>query len=926
MNADRQAWEAAVPLLDTALGVPPDQLEGWLQRIEAGQPGVGPLLRRLLAAHRKVETNDLWQTLARPPLTAPAAEQADVPKRVGPFEILRPLGQGGMGWVWLARYADGVLKRHVALKLPSAHIISPGLRERFARERDFLALLEHPHIARLYEAGVSETGQPYLAMEYVEGVAIDVHCDRAGLPVSARLRLFADVLDAVQFAHRNLVLHRDLKPGNVLVGARGEVKLLDFGIAKLMPVDDTQPGATELTQMAGAALTPAYAAPEQITGAPVTIATDVYALGVMLYRLLTGSQPYKPERETRGALEEAILRQPPILPSAAEITQEQARARATTPSRLRKALRGDLDTIVQKALKKDPAERYATVDAFAQDIERVLGGYRILARPDSAWYRTRKFVQRHPWAVGASAVAMLALGMTTVVAVWQAQVADANAAQARKESTRLLAVQNFMSGLFSNADPEKSHGATMTAREMLDAGRDRIESELAGDPETRALVYARIGLIYSNLGLTEDNLLVQRRRVAALEQAAVSDRTALVEARIDLGQALLFQPAGAGRQEAIALLTSAKSTADDPRVDVIQRIRATYFLADVLRLERRFSEADTLAAEAVQLAEKHLPRPHPTAAAAYEIAAMTARDDGRFDQARSLFTQAILIDQSPNGRGKVDQAGTLSTLAQLEYDVGDFAAALRGALATIEFARQNLGDVRANIAAARRLAVFAAERTGDLQNAERLVAELLEPELASGSAIREGAAQLAAARVDLSAGRLDEAERRLTAAESALQTSVLWWSRVRGYQAELALRRDMPALARTLMQSTLERQVATFGDKSNELVITLEWLGIAQAMLGDPIAGAEKLERACAIRRATRPSMHPARVRCEANLLLFDSGRPASDRAAGLRRLAAQIEPLRHDQSRLLPSLLRVAQVLETAPIRPANASLFLIE
>jgi eukaryotic-like serine/threonine-protein kinase len=364
--------------------------------------------------------------------------------RVGAYVLRRPLGHGGMGVVWLADRADGALTRQVALKLPAVHL-TKSLADRFARERDILAQLNHPNIARLYDAGVSDTGQPYLALEYVEGKTITEHCDAMKLSIAERLQRFLRVAAAVQYAHANLVIHRDLKPSNILVSDAGQVHLLDFGIAKLLH-DPTQPVVeTELTMLAGRALTLDYASPEQVNAEAISTASDVYSMGVVLYQLLTGQKPYQLKRGSRAELEEAILSGDFSLPSdvVRRGNDVVAAFRGLSRDRLARALVGDLDTITGKAMKKNPAERYATVAALAHDIERHLNGLPVEAQPDSWRYRWGKFVARHRLAVGAATAVTVALFVGFGTALWQADVAtqnaqraDAEAASARAERAR----------------------------------------------------------------------------------------------------------------------------------------------------------------------------------------------------------------------------------------------------------------------------------------------------------------------------------------------------------------------------------------------------------------------------------------------------------------------------------------------------------
>ena len=378
-------------LIEEGIDLDPPARALWLETITTTSPELAPALRNLLAA-----TDQTADVLARLPALAPLQHlrrtlmrhegSSAIGDEVGPYRLQQPIGRGGMADVWLAERVDGTMTRKVALKLPRQGLLRHHLTARFERERDILARLEHPNIARLYDAGVSTDGAPYLAMEYVDGKPITEHCDARRLDIHARLQLFAQVLEAVQYAHGSLVIHRDLKPSNILVTADGQARLLDFGIAKLLTADDAA-SETLLTQLSGRALTPGYASPEQVLGHPLTTATDVYSLGVVLYELLAGHRPYKVKGTSAAQLEEAIVNVDPVRPSSG-IDDDAAAARGTNAKRLGRLLAGDLDTIVMKALAKSAAGsvyvdrrvrrrsralRHRTTGACAAGIARVPG-------------------------------------------------------------------------------------------------------------------------------------------------------------------------------------------------------------------------------------------------------------------------------------------------------------------------------------------------------------------------------------------------------------------------------------------------------------------------------------------------------------------------------------------------------------------------
>ena len=426
-------------LLDESVEMNSVQRHEWLIVTERADPAMASALRAFFASRDVCQVQGFLEDegpLAGELAALVPAEPGLIGKHFGPYRVLSLLGHGGMGSVWLAERADGLFSRQVALKLIHSTLVGRVMTERFAREREILAGLNHANIARLLDAGLAPDGQPYLALEYIAGTPFTSFCDDHRLSLRERLELFRQVLGAVQYAHAHLIIHRDLKPSNILVTDDSQVHLLDFGIAKLLTEGEAK--ETELTLLGGRALTLDYAAPEQISGATVTIAADVYALGVMLYELMTAERPYRLKRDSRGALEEAILQADPMPPSRLMLSDATARARGTTAAKLAKTLRGDLDTIVAQSLKKSPNERYATVNDLDEDIGRFLRGDVVLAQRDSVPYRTLKFALRHRIAIGAVSILILTLIGGLTATTFEARVAAAQRDEARAAQARLL--------------------------------------------------------------------------------------------------------------------------------------------------------------------------------------------------------------------------------------------------------------------------------------------------------------------------------------------------------------------------------------------------------------------------------------------------------------------------------------------------------
>lgn len=487
---DAQAWATFSRLLDEALQCAPDERERWLQDLPAEHAPLKSLLREALGVEQRMQ--------AHPPAEHPRIALDDAylfqpGASIGPYTLIAPIGRGGMGEVWRATRGEDGPRRDVALKLPHTWLLNASTRLRLSRERDILAGLDHPHIAQLYDAGLAADGQPWLALERIEGEQIDRHCRERQLSLAARLELFLQVLDAVQAAHARLIVHRDLKPSNILVNAAGQAKLLDFGIAKLIDADGTGE-ATELTQMSGRAATPNYAAPEQLAGDAITVATDIYALGVVLYELLCGKRPFA----GRGLRTSA--RDTPPLASTRIEKAHATECGGLTPRALGRALAGDLDAILSKALAAAPTARYRSIAHFAQDLQRHLHHQPIEARHITRAERARKFVRRHRLALGVAALFVISIGSGLGLSLWQAHEARLAAQRATAEAQRANATRDFLIGVFRESDRSIARdipAGEIRARDLLDAAASRIGPRLAGQPETQIDLLRTVSEIYS---------------------------------------------------------------------------------------------------------------------------------------------------------------------------------------------------------------------------------------------------------------------------------------------------------------------------------------------------------------------------------------------------------------------------------------------
>lgn len=624
MNPEQ--WRQVEPIFDRAL-----DLDGPARRAYLDQACPDPALRAEVEALLRADriSGGFLQGSAESLLGHPDLEQdpalpdeIQAGNVIGPYRIVRPLGEGGMGRVYLGERADGQFEQVVALKLIRQGRDSALVHRRFLAERQILARLAHPNIARLIDGGLTSNGVPWLAMEYVEGDQLLAWCDQRALTIEARIALFLRVAEAVRYAHQNLVVHRDLKPSNVLVDAEGGVKLLDFGIAKVLSPGRTEPGedpATPATETGLLLLTPEYAAPEQIRGEPVTTATDVYALGALLYELLSGRRAHQFDRRTPGEMERVICEQDPEPPSTVALNNAgAASSRGTLPRRWYQNLRGDLDTIVLKALQKIPARRYPTVDALLDDLRAYQAGQPIRARPQSAGYRLRKFVRRHQVGVAAGLTLLIALAGGIAATLWQARATS-------REAARAEAVKDFLLGLFQTADPAEARGREITARELLTRGVSKIDSALAAQPAMKEELLSDLGRIHRSLGLygAADSLLARSAELAR-------------------------EIWGEESEEYAARLTEWGAAS---------------------RLAGHYTRSDSLLTVALALRERILGAGHPDVATTLTELSLAADDLGDTPRANDLARRAMEIDREHYGPTDLRVARDLELMARLHSEI-----------------------------------------------------------------------------------------------------------------------------------------------------------------------------------------------------------------------------------------------------------------
>ncbi len=720
-DLDPQRWRRLEELFIAATELAPAERDAFLAEACAGDDELRIGVEELLAAGEGSEARIEHAIRGTFELAADEPEPDDGPagSHIGPYLILRELGRGGMGTVYLAERDDQHYRQRVAVKVVRRGPDSRELRQRLRQERQILANLDHPHIARLLDGGNTEDGTPYFVAEYVEGEPIDRYCDRRGLSVEERLELFREVCTAVQYAHRNLVIHRDLKPSNLLVTAEGSPKLLDFGIAKLL--DPETPDAVA-TVTGLSRLTPEYASPEQVRGEPLTTAADVYSLGVLLYELLSGRHPYAVGRGQQLDLLKAIVEVEPERPSAAVLRRaDVSDSPGGRPEKLSRRLRGDLDNIVLKAIRKQPGRRYVSVDQLADDVRRHLAGLPVAARADSFGYRLTKFLGRHRAPVTAVAVALLAI--VSLVSFYTVRLADERD-RALREERESAQVVSFLRELFENADPGHSRGEEITARELLDQGSERIPIALEGQPQVQAELMDLMGTIYTRLGLYDqagpllESSIDLRRRLYGTDHEQVA--ASLHHRGIWLRETGSYEPAERVLRQALEMRQRLLG-AEHPQV-----ADSLSALADLLFVRGEHAEAEELFSRALAIRRDLHGEQHPDVATSLNDLGATLYQLGRSEDAEPLLREALDLRQKLFSARHPTVAATLMTLAAVRLARGDGEAAEQLYHQALEVWRQLYGSEHPEVARALNNLGELMRRRGAFVEAEPLLREALE--------------------------------------------------------------------------------------------------------------------------------------------------------------------------------------------------------
>ena len=731
---DSHTFKKLEALFAEAVELEVDEREALLARVDREQPELSARLRAMLQDDQK--TTDP----VRDVIGADVRQGFTGPDRIGPFEVIETLGAGGMGTVFLCRRSDGDFEQLVAVKRLAASVDSAFGRQRFSIERAVLAGLRHPNIAQLIDGGEDESGLPWVAMEYVEGASIEQYVAQQSLDREACVRLFLPLCDAVQFAHRNLIIHRDIKASNVLIDQHGQLKLLDFGIAKLL--DDKQDSNEALT--VAASMTPHYASPEQVRGEAVNQASDIYSMGVLLYELLAGRRPYAFNTRRPSEVERIVC----------EVEPEKLQGRNAD----------DLNSILALAMHKDPARRYASAAEFGEDLSRWLKGYPVTARADSTLYRFSRLIRRHPFGTSAAALfVLLLLGFGSVMA-WQAHALAVQRDAAAREALIANETAEFLIDLFAVSDPRESNPADVRARDLLERAAGQLPEELENDPLSRARLMHVIGLAFSNLGDDDRGVELLQQSLDLRLTHAGEGSAEVADSRNRLGNVLRRF----GRLvEAEPLLVEALRwrEANGP---VDYDLADSYNDVGLLQNDLgHYEQAVETLSRAIELHRQYDGPATSNVAASLHNLSLAYRRLGQMDQAAAAAEESLAIKQAAEDWSLSSIAVTMAVLSNIERQRGNLQRSLDYSNQSLALREQVFG--RDNVMIASGLSTHARILTelGDLEQAEALHREALALHEADGSldSLRAAYFFLDLGRLLMEQDRFEEARQQLTRAE-----------------------------------------------------------------------------------------------------------------------------------------------------------------
>ncbi len=711
MHSDQ--WHRVRELFESVCDLDPKERTARLDEVCDGDAELRAEIESLIHAHASAPSFFETPEVGSAAELFPAEDTANrVGEQVGAYLLERLIASGGMGTVYEAVRADGEYEKTVAIKLINPGMVSRDMLRRFRIERQALAKLDHPYIGRLLDGGVASDDAPYLVMEYIDGVPIDAYCDAARLTVLERLKLFRKVCMAVHYAHQRLVVHRDIKPTNILVMPDGTPKLLDFGIAKILQPDLAGRGGN-VTSTRVRSFTPDVASPEQIRGDVVTTAVDIYSLGAVLYTLLAGHRPYRLDNRSLSEIERIVCEQTPPRPSTAVVHTEDvlggdgqvrmtidpatvSSARGTTPQRLRRRLRGELDNIVMTAMRREPQRRYGSAERLANDIDCYLRGMPIAAGRDTIRYRFGKLVKRNKLATAATVLAVLAVVAGLISTTWQAREAGIQRNIAQANQLRAEKVSEFLTDLFAVSDPDKAPGEMPTARDLLDEGARRIETELTDEPTTRAALMHTMGVAYMNLGvydraetLLQETLTIVRGELGPVHADIATSLIDLAVLRTRTGD---YESAEALDREALAMLHSIYGETHEAIAQCLSN------LGKLLHQTGKLEEAERLLREALGTRKNLLGDDHPDTATTRNNLAGLLFSTRDYDGAEALLREALAASRKALGEEHPRVAIQLSNLALVLHTKGDLDTAEKYQHESMDIKRRVFGDQHAEVA------------------------------------------------------------------------------------------------------------------------------------------------------------------------------------------------------------------------------------